>query len=81
MASLLSRGLRGRYALFGILLLSAGVSTAFFMKISVRSGFSSYAFSGLPIMLSYVLGGATGLLQKEEENPFHGYSLNIFKIY
>ncbi|HBB67086.1 MAG: hypothetical protein A2X28_08800 [Elusimicrobia bacterium GWA2_56_46] len=80
LASLLARNLKGRTALFGILLLSAAVADIFFLKLSARSSFGSYTFASFPLIVSYLLGGVMGLLQKEEENPFHNSRLNLFRI-
>jgi len=80
LASLLAHNLKGRAALFGILLLSAAIADIFFLKLSARSSFSSYTFASLPLIVSYLLGGIMALLQKEQENPFHNSKLNLFRI-
>ena len=80
LASLLSSNLRGRSGLFGIIFLSAAISSAFFLRLSIHSVFGSYVFAALPLIVSYLLGAVMGLLQKELDNPFHGSQLNIFRI-
>ena len=79
-ASLLAHDLKDRSELFAILTLCAVLSTALFVRLSSHSAFGSYLFAGLPLILSYMLGGMTGLLQKDEENPFHRLKVRIFKI-
>ena len=80
LASLLAHNLRGRAPLLGIVFLSATITSAFFLRLSARSVFSSYIFAALPLVISYLLGAVMGLLQKEPDNPFHGSKLNIFRI-
>jgi hypothetical protein len=80
LASLLSRDLKDRSAAFGVLMISAGVSALFFLRLSAGSGLGAYAFASAPLMFSCLLGGMTGLLQKEADHPFRGSKLKIFSI-
>lgn len=80
LASLMVHDLKSRPELFAILAVCAAVSTALFVRLSAHSAFSSYIFASLPIIFSYLLGGATGLLQKDEDNPFRALKLRLFKI-
>jgi len=80
LASLLAHDLKDRSALFGILTLSAALSTAFFVRLSAHSVFNSYIFASLPLIFSYLLGGVMGLVQKDEDNPFHSSKIRLFKI-
>jgi hypothetical protein len=69
-----------RSPLFGVLILSAAVSSAFFIRLAERSSYTAYSFACLPLIFSYLLGGVLGLLQKDAENPFHGSKINIFTL-
>lgn len=80
LASLLSRELKGRGAAFGVVLLSALFSAAFFLRLSAGSVFGAYVFAGAPLIFACLLGGLAGLLQKETDNPFHGSKIRIFSI-
>lgn len=80
LASLLSHNLRGRLALFATICVSAAISSAFFLRLSARSSFGSYAFAALPLIVSYLMGAIMGLFQKESENPFRHLKLNIFRL-
>ncbi len=80
LASLLSHNLRGGSGLLGIIFFSAAISSAFFLRLSAHSAFSSYIFAVLPLIISYLLGAIMGLLQKESDNPFRNSKFNIFRI-
>ncbi len=90
LASLLAHDLRGwagsgRFrgaklaGLLGILFFSCALSAAVFIRLSAGSNFSSYALAAIPLALSYLLGALPGLLQKEQENPFRGSVIRIFR--
>ncbi len=79
LASLLSRDLKDRSASFGVLIASAVISAMFFLRISASSAFGAYVYASAPLTFSYLLGGVAGLLQKEAENPFRGFSIRIFR--
>jgi hypothetical protein len=34
----------------------------------------------LPLVFSYLLGGAVGIFQPEQENPFHNSKFRLFSI-
>ena len=78
LASLLSRDLKGGTARFGVVAFSALFSTMLFLRLAASSSFGAYAFAGVPILLSYLLGGAAGLLQKDVDNPFRGSRIRMF---
>ena len=78
LASILSRDLKGGPACFGVLVFSAVFSTMLFLRLAEASSFGAYAFAGVPMLLSYLLGGAAGLLQKDADNPFRGSRVRIF---
>ncbi|MFA6434857.1 MAG: hypothetical protein WCW52_09195 [Elusimicrobiales bacterium] len=80
LASLLVRDLRGLAAPCAIICFSAVLSSVFFLRISSHTGFSSYAFAALPLISSCLLGAGAGLFQTEEENPFKGSRVNMFRI-
>lgn len=80
LASLLDRNLGSSPALSGIVLISAIISSAFFLRLSAHSAFGSYVFSSLPLMISFLIGALTGLFQKGTDNPFRHSKLNIFRI-
>ncbi|MBU2574526.1 MAG: hypothetical protein KKH28_10660 [Elusimicrobia bacterium] len=91
MASMLSRDLKNGprllrspganlAGLFGILFLSCGISALFFLKLAAKSSFSSYVLAAFPLIISYLLGGVLGLIQKEEENPFRNSKVKIFRL-
>jgi len=80
LASLLAHDLKAGSALFAILTLCAVLSTALFVRLSAHSDFGSYMFASLPLIFSYMLGGVMGLIQKDEDNPFHNLKIRIFKI-
>lgn len=80
MASLLARDLRKKTRSFCVLVLACGVSALFFHKLAAGSSLSSYALSTLPLIISYLLGGIAGLMQKDAENPFRGRTVKIFRL-
>ncbi len=80
LASLLAHDLKEGSGRFAILTLCAMLSAALFIKLSAHSAFGSYMFASLPLIFSYMLGGVMGLLQKDEDNPFHYLKIRIFKI-
>lgn len=66
------------------LLASALVSVAlfsglFFWRGALHSALGAYAFSGLCVTLSALLGGAAGLLQKPGENPWPFTASALFR--
>ena len=79
LASLLAHDLKDDSGRFAILTLCAMLSAALFIKLSAHSAFGSYMFASLPLVFSYMLGGVMGLLQKDEDNPFHGLKIRLFK--
>jgi len=78
LSSLLTHDLKDRSGPLGILLISAILSSFFFLRLSARSSFNSYIFASLPLILSYLLGGITGIFQSEPENPFHNSDFHLF---
>jgi len=78
LSSLLHRELRDRGAAFGVVLLSAILSAAFFLRLSAGSVFGAYAFAGAPLIFACLLGAWPVCCRKKRRIPFtaqrSGYS-------
>jgi len=70
LASLLLYSGIGRRTLAAAVLFVAVFCGLFFWRGALRSTLGAYAFSGLTVTLSALIGGCAGLFQKPGENPW-----------